>query len=65
MIENQMGPITVAHVPLDQLLARDRRDHVTANDVADVTKEVIEKFETGEKLLVIVTDRAATMKAAR
>ena len=60
-----MGPITVAHVPLDQLLARDGRDHVTAKDVADVTKEVIEKFEIGEKLLVIVTDRAATMKAAR
>ena len=64
MIDNQMTSITVAHVPLDQLLARDGRDHVTAKDIADVTKEVIEKFEIGEQLLVIVTDRAASMKAA-
>ena len=64
LIDNIMTSITVAHVPLDPLLALEGRDHVSAKDIADVTKEIISKFEMGDKLLVIVTDRAASMKAA-
>lgn len=62
-LEGQMKALTISHISLDKVIARDGRDHLVADDICGITNSIIEGYSISDKVILIVTDRAQIMKS--
>lgn len=64
MLNDELKVFTLGHISLNQAIRDDKRDHVYASDIKNLLDYVARDYEISRKVLMVVTDNAASMKAA-
>ena len=63
-VHGKLKTFTLAHTSLNAAIEGDGRDSIVATDIANIVECVLDEYSISEKVILIVTDGAAVMKAA-
>ena len=64
MVNGHLKAFTLRHLPINDAISHDGRDHISAMDLANLVECVTKDFLIAEKTLLVVTDNARIMSAA-